>query len=142
MIRSTTSEPLNLAEVKVFNGQTQLARSSLTFTLSSTLGSYVAGICNDGDLTNFCHTENISIDQVRSLTIGTGFQNFDRIVVYNRNGYLGRIVGGTIKVIGLMGTVYNSWTFDTEASTYTFTVGTTVNHCQLTTYYLLALVLR
>ena len=113
---------LNLAEVMVFNGQTQLTRSSLTFTLSSTHDSFVAGNCNDGNLNNFCHS---SLDTVRTLTIGTGYQYFDQIVVYNRNDCCwDRINGGTIKVIGAStGTEYKSWTFNTAALTFTFPLG-------------------
>ena len=114
---------LNLAEVMVFNGQTQLTRSSLTFTLSSTHS--VAGNCNDGNLNNFCHTIEGGSDTVITLTIGTGYQYFDQIVVYNRNDCCwDRINGGTIKVIGAStGTEYKSWTFNTAALTFTFSLG-------------------
>ena len=65
-----------------------------------------------------------------TLTIDTGYQYFDNIVVYNR-GTSDRIVGGTIEVIGTSsGTKYKFWTFDTVAPIYTFALGIlNINTC-------------
>jgi len=89
---------INLAEVKLFFNNVQISTSSLYFFLSSTFtdsnGVYTADKCNNGDITDLCHTG--SGDSNPSLTILSAAV-FDTVKVYNRwNNYLYRIEGATI----------------------------------------------
>ena len=122
--------PLNLGEVKLFTGQSQLSASNLTFTLSSTLSSpsYPAVNCNDGNVSTLCSSSEDGSDPSPTLTVGTSFQSFDRVVVYNRAATTGadamcRIIGATVRVVGaLSGSVYSSWVISTAAPSYSYTI--------------------
>eukprot|EP01035_Chromulina_nebulosa_P065663 gene65663-89837_t len=73
---------INLAEVQLFSNGNQLSPSVLTFTSSSTYSSgTVISFCNDGILTNYCHSS--LQDLTPSIVISTS-QVFDTVVVYNR----------------------------------------------------------
>ena len=117
---------INFAEVQVYAGQTQLSSASLTFTLSSSY--YAADNCNDGNFLNFC-TSGLYNDYSPTLTIDTDYQFFDKVVVYNpMHCCWDRMVGATVQVVGAgSGTIYNFWTVNTQAGTYTFVRGKTTN---------------
>jgi len=76
---------INLAEVQLFYNNVQLPPYSLRFTFSSTLTVngvlYSANKCNDGDVTDLCHTNTGDPDP--TLTIVSSAP-FDKVVVYNR----------------------------------------------------------
>jgi hypothetical protein len=86
---------INLAEVQLFRSGNQIPNNLLAFALSSTHAvDFVASRCNDGILSNFCHTL-IHGDPNPSLTIVSSIV-FDKVVVYNRNENPDRIKGATI----------------------------------------------
>ena len=88
---------INLAEVQLFYKNVQLPTSSLTFRFSTTLiyngVSYPADKCNNGILTDYCHT---NFGDNPTLTILSSAV-FDMVKVYNRvDSCLDRIKGATI----------------------------------------------
>jgi len=97
----TDAEPaINLAEVDLYSQGVQL--TGLVFTLSTTHGSYVASNCNDNDLNNYCHTASTHEeypDRNAFLVIDAGTQDFDKIIVTNRQDCCGeRIDPATLKI--------------------------------------------
>ena len=86
----------NLAEVKLFYQGVQLPPASLSFVFSSTYTIYSASNCNDGDLTDVCHTGTNDLNPTLTIT-GTG--SVDSVVVYNRADCCQyRILGAVITV--------------------------------------------
>ena len=114
---------VQLAEVQLFYNNVQLSPSLLTFTLSSTRVengvTHSADKCNNGVLTDLCHTEYG--DNTPSLTI-LSTALFDTVKVYNRVCCcLDRIQGASIT------TTVNGYSFlatfpQSALATYTFSV--------------------
>jgi hypothetical protein len=78
---------INLAEVQLFRSGNQILNHLLAFTLSSTHSvDTVASRCNDGILSNICHTnrQTGNHDPDPTLTIVSNIV-FDKVVIYNRN---------------------------------------------------------
>lgn len=92
---------LHFREVKLFLNEVQLPSASLIFSLSTTFptssttgATYNATNCNDGDLTNFCHSGESDSNPTLTINAAT---NFDKVVLYNRvDGGQFRIEGATI----------------------------------------------
>jgi len=116
---------INLAEVQLFNGGVQVPRTQLTFVIANEHEDYPASNCNDGSLTDFCHSCSCSTDASGATLTITSPVSVDQVVVYNRQGYGSEywIIGATISYS--RGSV-QLWqrTFDQVQSTYTFLIGT------------------
>ena len=121
-VEGEDSPLINLAEVQLFSGGVQIPTSQLSFTLSSTFGSnsFPASNCNDGDLTDFCHSA--AGDESPTLTIRS-LMVPDEIVVTNRDGCCqARIDGATISV-DIPGEELWSGSFVGSLNSYTFYPG-------------------
>ena len=100
--KSLNDKYINLAEVQLFYNNVQIPSNTLTFTFSSTIPvtngiSYDVTKCNDGDLTDVCHTN--TGDANPTLTIVSPAV-FDTVKVYNRGDCCqDRIEGATITAL-------------------------------------------
>jgi beta-1,4-mannosyl-glycoprotein beta-1,4-N-acetylglucosaminyltransferase len=90
---------INLGEIQFYQHGLKLPNYLLNFNMQNALMN--ADLCNDGNITTFCHS---AIDRYQytgtntHMTIDTNGAFFDTIVVYNRIGYEDRIVNATITV--------------------------------------------
>ena len=115
---------INLAEVQLYSKGVQIPASSLTFVLSSIYNgdnaNYSASNCNDGILSDFCHSA--TGDNSPTLTIYSP-SAVDQIVVTNRQDCCQyRIAGATITVSQNGVQVWQS-TFVGIQNVYTFNIG-------------------
>jgi hypothetical protein len=101
-IQQTTAQALNLAEIQVFRPDGTEIKTGLTATLSSTLSSYPASNCLDGNRNTFCH--GAGANDWLEIDLGSD-QEIGRIVITNRqDGYQDRIVGATMRIFNSAGT--------------------------------------
>ena len=111
---------INLAEVQLFSMGVQIPASQLTFTLSSIIAGSSSSNCNDGSLSNYCHSN--TGDSSPTLTIYSP-SNIDQIVVTNRqDGAQFRIAGATISISQLGAQLWQSSFVGTQ-NVYTFSMG-------------------
>ena len=117
---SETYPTINLAEVRLFNMGVQIPASQLIFTLSSTFEVFTASNCNDGILSDFCHSDRG--DNSPTLTIYSP-SNVDQIVVTNRqDNCQNRIAGATITLSQNGVQLWQSILVGTQ-NVYTFNTG-------------------
>jgi hypothetical protein len=123
--KSFNDKYINLADVQLFFNNVQLSSSTLTFTFSSTIPvtdgvSYDVANCNNGDLTDVCHTN--TGDSNPTLTIVSSAV-FDTVKVYNRGSCCkDRIEGATITTIVNGGQPSSTVFPQTADALYTFSL--------------------
>lgn len=130
VILAVSNNILNLAEVTLISQGTEISRSSLEFTLSSTWpdcswhqqsGPCTASHCNDGLVSTIC----ASLDGGAKLSIQLSVPTpVDQIVIYNRDDCCQDRVNGATVATYLNGAVQWSATIPyTSALSYVFNTG-------------------
>ena len=120
---------INLAEVQAFDSDGNLinasgaAMSSVYYNSYYPKANHKASVCVDGNtaLSNFCHTKGSDADPWLRIDYKNAAP-IAKIIVHNRNGYEGRIVGARISISTDAGGTPIEWesTFYAEQAIYTF----------------------
>eukprot|EP00964_Phaeocystis_antarctica_P042309 scaffold24242_cov66-Phaeocystis_antarctica.AAC.5 len=104
-----------------------LLKLSATPTLSSVLGDYIASYCVDGDLNNFCHSDESSLsDPSLTLDLGTATQ-IAYVAVYNRRSCCQSRLGDY--TVSYRARSTDAWTICADATAAADAIGPLLSEC-------------